>query len=117
VLGLRPTITHARDQGIEVGAGELPLAAGHIRRVLALAPAPAGKRRAWYTDPYLVTALVLTVVLDLLLAGAMQAQAAQAALPDLALRAVILALVAVSVPHVVLISFWAAALGRDSSRR
>jgi hypothetical protein len=25
VLGLRPTITHARDQGIEVGAGELPL--------------------------------------------------------------------------------------------
>lgn len=90
-------------------------AAGHIRRVLALAP--VGKRRAWYTDPYLVTALVLTVVLGLLLAGAMQAQAAQAALPDLALRAVILALVAVSVPHVVLISFWAAALGRRSSRR
>jgi beta-carotene 15,15'-dioxygenase len=90
-------------------------AGGHIRRVLALVP--AGAQRPWHRDPYLVTALVLTVVLGLLLAGAMQAQAAQAALPDLALRAVILALVAVSVPHVVLISFWAAALGRRSSRR
>ncbi len=90
-------------------------AAGHIRRVLAMAP--AGKRRAWYGDPYLVIALLLTVLLGLLLAGAMQAQAARAALPDLALRAVILALVAVSVPHGVLISFWAAALGRRSSRR
>jgi hypothetical protein len=45
----------------------------------------------------------------LLLAGAVQAQAITTALPDLALRATILALVAVSVPHVVLISWWAAA--------
>jgi beta-carotene 15,15'-dioxygenase len=84
-------------------------AAGHIRRVLAVLPAGVG--RPSHRDPYLVTALALTGVLGVLLAAAMQAQAIGVALPDLALRTMILALVAVSVPHVVLISFWAAALG------
>jgi beta-carotene 15,15'-dioxygenase len=86
-------------------------AAGHIRRVLAVAP--AGARHRWHRDPYLVSAVALTAVLGLLLAGAMHAQVIDVALPDLALRGTILALVAVSVPHVVLISLWAAALGRS----
>jgi hypothetical protein len=85
-------------------------AAGHIRRVLAVVP--VGTRRTWHRNPYLIAAIGLTGLLGLLLAGAMHAQAIDVALPDLALRGVILALVAVSVPHVVLISLWAAALGR-----
>ncbi len=85
-------------------------AAGHIRRVLALTPADT--RRAWRRDPYLLTALALTCILSVLLAAAMHAQAIEMALPDLALRTTILALAAVSVPHVLLISFWAAALPR-----
>jgi beta-carotene 15,15'-dioxygenase len=82
-------------------------AAGHIRRVLSLAP--TGARRAWHRDPHLIATLALTGILGLLLAGAMQTQAIDIALPDLALRGMILALAAVSVPHVVLISWWAAA--------
>jgi beta-carotene 15,15'-dioxygenase len=81
-------------------------AAGHIRRVLAVAP--AGTKRICWRDPYLVAAVAVTGMLGLLLAGVVQAQALTTALPDLALRATILALVAVSVPHVVLISWWAA---------
>lgn len=88
-------------------------AAGHIRRVLALAP--AGARRTWHREPYLLAAVALTCALGLLLAVAMRVHAIDVALPDLALRGIILALVAVSVPHVLLISLWAARLGRSPS--
>jgi beta-carotene 15,15'-dioxygenase len=81
-------------------------AAGHIRRVIG--SVPAGARGRMHRDPRLITALALTLVMGVLLVPMMRAQATVFSLPDLALRSVILALTAVSIPHVLMISWWAA---------
>jgi beta-carotene 15,15'-dioxygenase len=86
-------------------------AAGHIRRVIG--SVPAGGRGRLHRDPRLITALVLTAVMGVLLVAMMRAEATVFLLPDFALRSVILALTAVSIPHVLLISWWAARLSAE----
>jgi beta-carotene 15,15'-dioxygenase len=77
---------------------------GHVYRVAAQLPGLA----RWPQDRQFVATLLVTALLGLALVVWMQAQTQGAALADLALRSVILALTAVSVPHVLLISAWAA---------
>lgn len=80
-------------------------AGGHIMRVLA--ESPAGTLRRLWQDPRLLAALVLTLLLGALLVAAIHTQAAAFPFQDIALRGVILALAAISIPHVLLISWWA----------
>jgi Beta-carotene 15,15'-dioxygenase len=86
-------------------------AAGHIRRVIGSVPADA--RGGLHRDPRLITALALTAVMGALLVAMMRAESTMLLLPDFALRSVILALAAVSIPHVLLISWWAARLSAE----
>jgi beta-carotene 15,15'-dioxygenase len=81
-------------------------ATGHIQRVLALVP--AAQRASLRRDLRVLAALALSVILGLWLVQTMpRFFAAGVSLPDAALRTLILALTAVSVPHVLLVS-WAA---------
>jgi Brp/Blh family beta-carotene 15,15'-monooxygenase len=80
-------------------------ATGHIRRVLRTTP--AGASAPWHKDWRLLGTLALTLFLGLALVAWMLPQTTNFALPDVALRSVILALAAVSVPHVLLIGWWA----------
>ena len=81
-------------------------AAGHIRRVMG--PVSPGVRGRLHRDSRLVAALALSAAMCVLLVATLHAQAPVLSLEDLALRSVILVLTAVSVPHVLLISWWAA---------
>jgi beta-carotene 15,15'-dioxygenase len=83
-------------------------AGGHVLRVLARSP--AGTLGRLWRDPRLLGVLALTVLLGALLVAAMRSQAAAFPLQDVALRTVILALAAISIPHVVLITWWARVL-------
>jgi beta-carotene 15,15'-dioxygenase len=83
-------------------------ATGHIRRVLR--NTPKGVTTHWRSDWRLWCTLALSLILGAALAAWMLPQASTFALPDVALRTVILALAAVSVPHVVLIGWWAQGL-------
>ncbi len=87
-------------------------ATSHIRRVLKTSPVQAsdGASRTWHTDWRLWATLALTAALGMALLAWMLPQVGSFALPDVALRTVILALAAVSVPHVVLIGWWARGL-------
>jgi beta-carotene 15,15'-dioxygenase len=87
-------------------------ATGHIRRVMKTASAAASSHpsSAWQTDWRLWATLGLTALLGAALVAWMLPQVGRFALPDVALRTVILALAAVSVPHVVLIGWWARGL-------
>jgi beta-carotene 15,15'-dioxygenase len=80
-------------------------ATGHIRRVLS--SASNGQTQRWRSDWRLWATLATTVFLGIALIAWMLPQASSFALPDVALRTVILALAAVSVPHVVLVGWWA----------
>jgi beta-carotene 15,15'-dioxygenase len=88
-------------------------AGGHILRVLA--QSPAGTLNRLWKDPRLVGVFALTLLLGALLVGLMQAPAAAFSLPDVALRSVILALAAISIPHVLLITWWARVLSAEHS--
>jgi hypothetical protein len=81
-------------------------AAGHIQRVMACTPQPL--RHRLHRQPHVIAALAVSVLLAALLVLAfINTLGASRWLDTLALRTVVLALVAVSVPHVVLISAWA----------
>ncbi len=90
-------------------------AGGHILRVLA--QSPAGTLHRLWKDPRLVGVFALTLLLGALLVGLMQAHAAAFALHDVALRSVILALAAISIPHVLLITWWARLLSGEPASR
>jgi beta-carotene 15,15'-dioxygenase len=79
-------------------------ATGHIRRVTSLSPALMHNQR-WFGDWRVIAALALTLGLGALLVMAMPAQLASVWTPSAALRSVVLALTAVSVPHVVLVHY------------
>ncbi len=88
----------------------------HIMRVAnrsasGLAPASPGWRTALdlLREPCLLATLALTLLLMLLLAGAMRAIVVDAGIAAFALRSVVLGLAAVSLPHVWLITHWAEA--------
>jgi beta-carotene 15,15'-dioxygenase len=86
-------------------------AGGHIVRVLA--ESPAGTLRRLWQDPRLLATLALTLLLGALLAVAIHTQTATFPVPDIALRGLILALAAISIPHVLLISWWARLLSGE----
>jgi beta-carotene 15,15'-dioxygenase len=77
-------------------------ATGHIRRVMFLVDA-AQRARLW-RDPRLLCAVVLSLILGAWLVLTMHRFLTSAAVPDAALRMMILALTAVSVPHVLLVT-------------
>jgi beta-carotene 15,15'-dioxygenase len=90
-------------------------AAGHIGRVWATQEAPrraqlAADWRVWLT-------LLLSLALIAGLFSGASASALSSAWPDAALRLLIIGLVAVSVPHVVLISCWARLLRNERKER
>jgi beta-carotene 15,15'-dioxygenase len=80
-------------------------AVGHMRRVVQTSATAAWS--AWARDWRVWASLVLTLLLGAALVAHMLTRAGAASWPEVALRSVILILVAVSVPHVVLISWWA----------
>jgi beta-carotene 15,15'-dioxygenase len=83
-------------------------AIGHIQRVLGTQPKAPSQH--WQSDLRVWGTLALTVLLGISLVAWMLPLVNGLALPDVALRTVILALAAVSVPHVVLIGWWARSL-------
>jgi beta-carotene 15,15'-dioxygenase len=86
-------------------------ATGHIRRVWA--HLPVSQRGQLTTDWRVWLTLLMSVALLAGLVWTMRAGAATVAWPDASLRLLIVGLVAVSVPHVVLISCWARLLRAD----
>ncbi len=80
-------------------------ATGHIRRVMALVPtAAAATRRKLHRDPRVIAALAFTLMLGAGLVMALHTRTVAVFTFDGALRTLLLALTAVSVPHVVLVT-------------
>jgi beta-carotene 15,15'-dioxygenase len=84
-------------------------AVGHIRRVMVLTPSGA-HHKPLHRDPMVISTLVLTLVMGMLLIELMVTLQPNASLQNFALRSVVLALTAVSVPHVWLITCWVKSL-------
>ncbi len=79
---------------------------GHTARVSSLTPGH-GSWRSWVADPALALTLLLTLLLGVGLVLWMGMHRLELTATELTLRTVVLALTAVSVPHVLFISYWA----------